>query len=452
MRLIRAVTHVRLCDANHAKVAALDALAAEYLRLCQAYTTFFCTEAEPDQYAAPCFGSTLSQRWQRVAIQQAAGVAQSWRRRRETAYQDYLDLLLAYREHQEYQEAQVRQQAHDGTVWGHADQGAADRLDWEPIWTEWNPPVLQRTVIQANANVALLQPSKDSCFDYWLRVSTLEKRQPILLPVTLADYHRQALAGKTVNASVTLARKPDGWWLTLSYDEEVPVTTPQDAPIVGVDIGIVHFITASDGTQYGTFHGKLAACHQRDREKRRRKAKLRACLRKKGVEKLPSTRNQKLARHVRQEINRAVNQFYADHPNVQVAYEQLSVAGMRFRARRMNAYLYASNLAHLPNQLAWGAVKRGIRAQRVKSAYSSQECARCHYAAPGNRPSQQTFCCGACGWSVHADLNAARNLAARFADQELAACANRVAVKALLAQRHGAWRALHLSDNEDGWS
>lgn len=31
MRLSRAVTHIRLCDANHAKIAALDALAAEYL-------------------------------------------------------------------------------------------------------------------------------------------------------------------------------------------------------------------------------------------------------------------------------------------------------------------------------------------------------------------------------------------------------------------------------------
>ena len=35
MRLTRAVTHIHLCDANHAKMAALDVLAADYLRLCQ---------------------------------------------------------------------------------------------------------------------------------------------------------------------------------------------------------------------------------------------------------------------------------------------------------------------------------------------------------------------------------------------------------------------------------
>ena len=165
--------------------------------------------------------------------------------------QDYLDLLA------EYQEA----------------------LDGDPpAWKEWNIPVLNETVIQANANVALLQPAKDSTFDYWLRLSTLEPGQPVLLPVKLAAYHRRALAGKTLNSSTTLTRKQNGWWLTLSYDEQVPVVTLQNAPVLGVDVGIANFITTSTGKQYGTFHGKLAERHKRDRAKRRRKAKLRACL------------------------------------------------------------------------------------------------------------------------------------------------------------------------------
>lgn len=79
MRLTRALTQIRHCEANHAKIAALDALSAAYLQLCQQYTTYFCAQAQPDQYAAPCFESPLSRRWQRVAIQQAAGIAQSWR-------------------------------------------------------------------------------------------------------------------------------------------------------------------------------------------------------------------------------------------------------------------------------------------------------------------------------------------------------------------------------------
>jgi hypothetical protein len=427
MRLTRAITHIRLCDINHAKIAALDALAEEYLGLCQQYTTYFCTEAQPNKFAAPCFDSPLSQRWQRVAIQHAAGIAQSWRANHAGAYQDYLDMLAEYAEVQEEPERTP------------------------PEWKEWNTPVLKEPVIQANANVALLQPAQDSSFDYWLRLSTLEQGRPVFLPVQLAPYHRQALAGKPLDSSTTLARKPDGWWLTLTYEEQVPVATPTDAPVIGVDVGIAHFLTTSDGKHSGSFKGKLAERHKRDREKRRRKAKLRACLKQKGVQRLPSTRNKKLARHVRQDINRAINEVYCDHPEAQFAYEQLNMAGMRFKARRMNAYLYASNLAHIPGQLAWGAAKRGIRAHKVKSAYSSQECSRCHHVSRENRLNQQTFCCVVCGQSNHADVNAAENLASRLHDHELAACADRQAIRFVLDRRHQQWLQQQRGRSTTGW-
>ena len=121
-----------------------------------------------------------------------------------------------------------------------------------------------------------------------------------------------------------------------------------------------HFLTTSDGKHYGAFHGKLRERQKRDREKRRRKAKSRRCLEKKGVKKLPSTSSksgQRLARHVRQSINRAVNQCFTEHPDAQFAYEHLSVATMKYKARAMCAYLYASNLAHIPKQLAWNAAR-----------------------------------------------------------------------------------------------
>ncbi len=56
---------------------------------------------------------------------------------------------------------------------------------------------------------------------------------------------------------------------------------------------------------------------------------------------------------MKQEINRAVNLCFEEHEGCQFAYEQLSVASMRFKARSMNAYMRASNLAHIPraNQL-----------------------------------------------------------------------------------------------------
>ena len=426
-RVTKAVTRIRLIAVNPGKLTALDQLAPLYLALCQQYVTYFCTTVPPDKFHVPVFQTLLSERWHRVAIQQAAGIAQSWRSNRERAYQDYVEELVEYHEHQAdatHQDAQV------------------------PVWKEWDVPTLHQTCIQANANVVVLEPSQDSMFDYWLKISTLEFRKQLFVPVKLANYHRKVLEGKIINNSVTLNKRDSGWWLTLSYNEVVTVQTKPDAPVIGIDVGIANFLTTSSGKHFGTFHEKLRERQKRDREKRRRKARLRTCLEKKGVQKLPSTTSrsgQRLIRHVRQEINRAVNQCFAEHPDVQFAYEQLSVATMKHKARAQNAYLRASNLAHIPKQIAWNAAKRGIQANRVKSAYSSQECSVCHYPDRANRPNQSTFCCMVCGFQTHADLNAATNIERRVRDAALQACKDKTAVKALLLERHQVWKS------QNGW-
>ena len=72
-RITKAVTHIRLKKANSGKIAALDELADVYLSLCQQYVTIFCTQELPDKFYTPNVATPLSQRWHRVAIQQAAG-------------------------------------------------------------------------------------------------------------------------------------------------------------------------------------------------------------------------------------------------------------------------------------------------------------------------------------------------------------------------------------------
>ncbi len=429
--LTHAVTHIRLIEANPGKLDALDQMMAVYLPLCQQYVTLFCTqEAGPDKYDAFVFETKLSDRLHRVAMQQAAGIAKSWRTNRAAAYDAYLEDLA------DYAEAKAKAEA---------DNRFLDPKRKEPEWHEWNLPELHVPVLQANVNVVVVEPSEDSTFDYWLRISTLHKGNPLRVPVKLASYHKKALSGKTLNTSTTLHKRKGIWWLTLSFDLDVPVETALSAPCVGVDVGIANFLTTSTGKQYGSFHGKLRERQKRDREKRRRKAKLRACLHKKGVpkDKLPSTSSatgQRLFRQVKQEINRAVNLMIVDHPDSRIIYEDLSVASMRFKAKSMNAYLYASNLAHIPQQIAWATAKRGMAAHTVPAAYSSQECSRCHYVDRANRLNQQTFCCVVCGYRDHADHNGSLTLASRHRDRDLAACINRGEIKALLMRRHEEWK------------
>jgi IS605 OrfB family transposase len=418
----------------------LDGLASAYMELVQKYVTAFCSVPildypKPEKFSNPTFTSELSARWQRVAIQQACGISQAWLTNRQNAY-------LAYQEAQAHYKAEQLKPMPDPKL-------------KEPKWREGNIPYIRATCIQANVNVVIaltpadepvvkLELAKPGQFDYWLRVATLEKGKPLYLPVKLAKYHKQKLEGHLPNSSVSLNKRQDGsWWLTLTITETVTTPAPTQTKI-GCDVGIVNFLTASTGKQYGTFHGKLATRHKADREKRRRKAKLIACLKKKGLpkEKLPavSTRQgQRLSHHTKHSINRAVNQFVADHKSETIVYEDLSVATMRFKARAMNAYLYASQLGHIPKQIQWVCAKRGSAAITVNPAYSSQQCPVCHLAHRDNRKRQETFSCTACGYTALADFNAATNLKARADDTELLMCKDKTEVKNLLNARHQSW-------------
>src|SRR3989442_475384 len=94
---------------------------------------------------------------------------------------------------------------------------------------------------------------------------------------------------------------------------------------------------------------------------------------------------------------------------------------------------------HDPSFL-WNSQKRGVMATPVPSAYSSQEGSVCHYTDRKNRPDQRTFRCQVCGFEAHADHNAAINLSRRVGDSQLRACKDRTAIKAVLMQRHEAWK------------
>lgn len=432
MKQTRAITHISLGEGNRGKLAALDALWEEYRALCQQYVNYFCQDAEPDPHLDFVFGSELSARWQRVAVQQAAGMAQSWRSNRRAAWQENTE-RLAY---------------HESLP---ADERAKRRL---PSWQDWRIPTLKAVCIQANANVVLqvsddyaalrLEQAERGVYDFWLRVSTLSKGQPMYLPVKLAAYHRQALAGLTPNSSVSLHRRSGRWWLTLTVDVPLPDLPDQPRGTTGVDVGIVNYLSDSQGQRYGGVDEDFMVQVQRIRDKTSRKAQLRACLDRPGVQRLPSTSSaqaQRLSRRIRQDMNRAVNLFLADHTRDVIAMEALSIGSMRFKARRMNRYLKASQLGHLPKQLIWAAAKRGVPVISVPAAYSSQECPRCHFANRANRPDQQTFCCQVCAYAGHADVVAARNLESRLFDDALRACRTKEAIKALLDQRHQHWRA-----------
>ncbi len=69
----------------------------------------------------------------------------------------------------------------------------------------------------------------------------------------------------------------------------------------------------------------------------------------------------------------------------------------------------------------WGLLVRRLqekapsRVEKIKPAFTSQRCSACGHVDADSRESQARFACTACGYACHADVNAARNIAAGHA-------------------------------------
>jgi putative transposase len=87
--------------------------------------------------------------------------------------------------------------------------------------------------------------------------------------------------------------------------------------------------------------------------------------------------------------------------------------GRNVRAKaRLNLGILASG---------WGLLIRRLedkapgRVEKIKPAFTSQRCSACGHVDANSRESQARFACTACGFAGHADVNAARNIAAGHA-------------------------------------
>ena len=79
----------------------------------------------------------------------------------------------------------------------------------------------------------------------------------------------------------------------------------------------------------------------------------------------------------------------------------------------LNKAILASAWGRVTTYLTYKAARRNQLVLVVPAHYSSQECSECNYTHPGNRAIQAEFVCQRCGFTEHADINAARVIRAR---------------------------------------
>ena len=198
MQVKKAITHLKLSEANTGKLVQLAALATEYLRLVQLfidYLIFYHIDLpNRDMKELPKTPTVLSARWLRCAWRQACGIVQSWYSNERT-----------------------------------------------------HPPHLHHICIQASHNVIQIERSKKpehGHFAYWLKVSTLDAGNPIFIPVEMYASAAQTLAQAfKLCSSVTLNKQDGQWYATFVVESKINKTMTDE--VVGMDVGMVHIVTTS---------------------------------------------------------------------------------------------------------------------------------------------------------------------------------------------------------------
>ncbi|WP_329254215.1 transposase [Actinoallomurus sp. NBC_01490] len=95
---------------------------------------------------------------------------------------------------------------------------------------------------------------------------------------------------------------------------------------------------------------------------------------------------------------------------VRSARGTIAAPGVNVRAKAgLNRSIYAAGWGLLATRLEH---KAAGRVEKINPAYTSQTCHACGHRAADNRESQAVFRCRACGHVDHADVNAAKNIAA----------------------------------------
>ena len=251
----------------------------------------------------------------------------------------------------------------------------------------------------------------DNSYGHWLRISTLNRGKPILIPLKKNPYFDK-MGGETAQflqlkllqngeASFILQKKLD-----YSITE---LDTSDESGIVGLDYGMTDGLFSDSK---GNHYGQAFLCRMKARDKEL--LRLTRALQTQGIKPRTNKRYRKLqssiSAYAKNEINRLLNQISKDNHTIILEKLDFRNGGL---SRSLNRLLTRLGRGFLKQKLASLVEENRIISEEIISAYSSQECSGCGYVSKANRKARSTFNCGFCSKIIHADTNAARVIKGR---------------------------------------
>jgi IS605 OrfB family transposase len=194
---------------------------------------------------------------------------------------------------------------------------------------------------------------------------------------------------------------------------EVPDGTPIQAKrFLGIDLGIVNLATDSDGNHYsGEAIERVRVRCMTHRHTYQATGTRRA---KRRLQRMAGTQS-RFQRWVNHGLAKCLVAYAKDTKAVLVLEDLTHIRRRMTVRKRQRSRAHNWSFGQLRAFLIYKAQRAGVPVLCVDPRHSSRTCRRCGLVEKQNRRSQAEFSCLRCGYTIHADINAARNLAARGA-------------------------------------
>lgn len=220
---------------------------------------------------------------------------------------------------------------------------------------------------------------------------------------TIPEYYRQYIGWQVKSSTVSFDKRYKTFYLHCQMEAKTPDLV-KDQQVLGIDRGIVNIAVCSDNS---FFNSKLV------KNTRAKCAYLRKRLQSKGT-RSAKRKLRKISGRERRfvtDVNHCISKQIVNSDYTVFALEDLSkIRVQKRRGTEMNRKLNNWSFYELQQFLTYKAENIGKRVILVDARYTSQKCSVCGHTYKGNRDGSQ-FLCRSCGFELHADLNASRNIA-----------------------------------------
>jgi putative transposase len=258
--------------------------------------------------------------------------------------------------------------------------------------------------------VELSKKEKDGAksFDYWLKVSTLEKGNPVYIPLK-ANAYAEKLEGEFLNYC-QVVEDDDGniefrIIKELKKKEYIPATDE-----IAIDLGLSPLFATDKGDLFGrNFFDTLKAFDEKITKRMK-------SLQKRNIKPRSDKKYRKYVSNLKEllknEINRLMNIIIKIYKPKRIIIERLDFRSPKL-SKRMNRMLQNFGKRYIKEKLERLQDLYGIEMVEINPAYTSQECNSCGYVDRDNRKDTQEFECKACGNKTNAQINGAKNILKR---------------------------------------